>query len=53
MIFILLGGWIFAPRWGLLGAVPDGLPLPRCRAQCLMGPAILVTIGVLDLIENS
>jgi len=51
VILILLGGWIFATRWGLIGA-PRGCPCQRCRAQCLMGPAILVTIGVIMLIDS-
>jgi hypothetical protein len=51
VIFILLGGWIFATRWGLIGA-RSVCPCQRCRAQCLMGPAILVTIGVIGLIDS-
>jgi hypothetical protein len=50
VILILLGGWMFATRWGLLGG-QRGCPCQRCRAQCLMGPAILVTIGVIGLID--
>jgi hypothetical protein len=51
VIFILLGAWIFATRWGLIGA-RSVCSCQRCRAQCLMGPAILVTIGVIGLIDS-
>jgi hypothetical protein len=48
---IVLGGWMFAKRWGLLGAVA-GCNCARCRAQGLMGPAILLTIGLLFLLNG-
>jgi Domain of unknown function (DUF5668)/B-box zinc finger len=51
LLLILLGGWIFATRWGLLGTY-TGCTCERCRAQCLMGPAILVTLGVIALIDS-
>ncbi len=51
VLLILLGGWMFASRWGLFGGAA-GCPCERCRAQCLMGPAILVTIGVIALIDS-
>jgi cell wall-active antibiotic response 4TMS protein YvqF/B-box zinc finger protein len=51
LLLILLGGWIFATRWGLLGTY-TGCTCERCRAQCLMGPAILVTLGVVGLIDS-
>jgi len=51
LILIVLGGWMFATRWGLVGA-PEGCTCERCRAQSLMGPAILVTIGVVAMIGS-
>jgi len=51
LILIVLGGWMFAKRWGLLGAVA-GCNCARCRAQGLMGPAILLTIGLLFLLNG-
>ena len=51
VILIAIGGWIFATRWGLIGA-RKGCPCQQCRAQCLMGPAVLVTIGVIGLIDS-
>ncbi len=51
VILILLGAWIFASRSGWFGG-QTGCPCQRCRAQCLMGPAILVTVGVIGLIDS-
>lgn len=51
LLFILLGGWIFATRWGLIGS-STACSCERCRAQCLMGPAILVAVGVIGLIGS-
>src|SRR6266567_2241320 len=51
LLFILLGGWIFATRWGLLGS-SKACTCERCRAQCLMGPAILVAVGVIGFIDS-
>jgi hypothetical protein len=51
VILILLGGWMFATRWGWFGG-QTSCPCQRCRAQCLMGPAILVTVGVIGLIDS-
>ena len=48
---ILIGLWIFATRWGIIGN-PTGCSCEMCRAQCLMGPAILVTLGVVGLIGS-
>jgi len=50
-VLILLGGWLGARRWGLLGG-NAGCQCARCRARCLMGPAVLVTIGILGLLDN-
>jgi len=51
LILILIGAWLFATRWGLIGT-SKGCSCERCRAQCLMGPAILVTVGVVGLIDS-
>jgi Domain of unknown function (DUF5668)/B-box zinc finger len=48
---ILLGVWIFATRWGLIGT-PTNCTCEMCRARFLMGPAILVTIGVVGMIDS-
>jgi TM2 domain-containing membrane protein YozV len=49
---LFLGFWMFAQRWGLLGRGTSSCQCPRCRARCLMGPAVLVTIGVLGLLDS-
>lgn len=51
LILIFLGVWLFAKHWGLIGGTA-GCPCERCRTRKLMGPAILVTLGVLFLLDN-
>ncbi len=51
LILIFLGIWTFARRWGLLGHT-TGCPCERCRARCIMGPAMLFTAGVLFLLMS-
>jgi hypothetical protein len=51
LLLIFLGGWIFANRWGLIGGCTS-CTCERCRAQGLMGPAILTTVGVVALIDG-
>jgi len=51
IILIVIGGWLFARRWGLIGPRYGVCGCDRCRAQGLMGPAVLVTLGVLFLLE--
>jgi hypothetical protein len=52
VILIVVGGWMFARNWGLAGLCRSGCQCANCRARRLMGPAMLVTIGVLFLLEN-
>ena len=52
LILIVIGGWLFARNWGLTGQSAGRCQCPRCRARCLMGPAILVTLGFLFLFES-
>jgi LiaI-LiaF-like transmembrane region len=51
-ILIGLGVWLFARRWGMVAGQPGTCQCPRCRARCLMGPAVLVTLGILFLIDH-
>lgn len=53
IILIVLGVYLFAKHWGLLGGYQPGCVCERCRTRKLMGPAILVTVGVLFLLENT
>ncbi|HEY4962416.1 MAG TPA: DUF5668 domain-containing protein [Terriglobales bacterium] len=52
IILIVLGVWLFAKHWGLLGSYRPYCVCERCRTNKLMGPAMLVTIGVLFLLDN-
>jgi len=53
LILIFLGVWLFARNWGLLGTSGAGCRCERCRTRKLMGPAILVTLGVLFLLDTT
>ncbi len=50
LILIFLGVWLFAKQWGLIGGRTTACPCERCRTKKVMGPAILVTLGVVFLI---
>jgi len=47
LILIALGVWLFAKHWGLIGGGSGVCRCERCRTRKLMGPAMLVTFGVL------
>jgi len=50
ILFILLGLWLFAKRWGWVTSNRVYSPAERMRG--LVGPVVLVTIGLLSLVEN-
>jgi len=52
LILIFLGVWLFAKHWGLIGGATSACRCERCRTGKLMGPAILVTLGVLFLLSS-
>jgi hypothetical protein len=52
IILIVIGVWLFAKNWGLLGSYRPYCVCEHCRNRKLMGPAILVTLGVLFLLDN-
>jgi Domain of unknown function (DUF5668)/B-box zinc finger len=52
IILIGLGGWLFARNWGLLPGGCSGCGCARCRSRKLMGPAMILAIGFLFLLEN-
>jgi hypothetical protein len=52
LLLIVLGVYLFAKNWGLLGGYGPGCVCERCRTNKLMGPAILVTVGILFLLDN-
>ena len=53
LILIFLGVWMFARHWGLIGGSLAVCRCERCRTRKLMGPAILVTLGVLFLLDTT
>jgi hypothetical protein len=52
VILIGFGGWLFARKWGLFGRPEGACSCDRCKMRCIMWPAIMVTLGVLFLIDN-
>ena len=51
VILIAFGGFLLVRRFGMLGGTsPD---CDRCRFRHLMGPAMMITIGTLFLLENT
>lgn len=51
LILIFLGVWLFAKNWGLIGNKAR-CQCERCRTHKLMGPSILITLGVLFLLDS-
>jgi hypothetical protein len=52
LALILLGVWLFAKNWGLISTSRTLCMCEHCRTRRLMGPAILVTLGVLFLLDS-
>jgi hypothetical protein len=53
IFLIALGGWLLARNMGLIGGLGTGYCYcARCRTRRLMGPAILITVGVLSLLDD-
>ena len=50
VLLLILGAWLFARNYGVLGSSCQTDPITAKRR--LMGPAILFTIGLLWLLEN-
>jgi len=53
LILIGIGVWLFARRWGAMGSASGVCACDRCRARVLMGPAVLVTMGTLFLLQET
>jgi len=51
LILIFLGVWLFAKQWGMIGG-SVGCQCEHCRTRKLMGPAMLITLGVLFLLDS-
>ncbi|HZW91376.1 MAG TPA: B-box zinc finger protein [Candidatus Eremiobacteraceae bacterium] len=52
LLLILFGGWMFARQWGLIAGRRIGCTCDRCRMRKIIGPAILITIGILFLLQS-
>jgi hypothetical protein len=52
LLLILFGGWMFARQWGLVAGRRIGCTCDRCRMRKILGPAIMVTIGTLFLLQS-
>jgi len=52
LILIFLGVWMFARQWGLLSGSRTFCQCQQCRTRRLMGPAMMITIGVLFLLDS-
>jgi hypothetical protein len=51
-ILIAFGGWMFAKRWGVVGRRSGECYCERCRTRHITWPAVMVTLGVLFLMDN-
>jgi hypothetical protein len=53
LLLIVAGGWMFARNWGMVGGSCAGsCQCARCRSRRLMGPAVVLTLGLLFLFES-
>jgi len=52
LILILVGGWMLARNWGLTGSCGTGCQCARCRTRRIMGPAMVLTVGILLLLQS-
>jgi hypothetical protein len=52
LVLIGIGGWLLVRRLGLIGEVPPGFDRARSCKRGLMGPAILLTLGVQFLLDS-
>jgi hypothetical protein len=52
ILLIVLGAWMFARNFGLLGDGSSAPLDPRYHTRRLMGPAIITTIGILFLLSE-
>ncbi|MGC1373387.1 MAG: DUF5668 domain-containing protein [Candidatus Sulfotelmatobacter sp.] len=51
LILIFFGGWMLARQFGIMGSC-RGCQCDRCRMRRITGPAILLTIGILFLLQT-
>jgi hypothetical protein len=53
LLLILFGVWLFAKQWGLVHSNIPRCMCERCRTRRIMAPAMLVTLGVLFLLDTT
>jgi hypothetical protein len=52
VFLIALGAWLFARNWGLAPSSTVRCYCDCCRTRRLTGPTVLVTVGILGLIDS-
>ncbi len=52
LVLIFLGIWLFAKQFGLVNGSRALCQCQYCRTRRLMGPAMLVTLGILFLLDS-
>ncbi|HEY1464709.1 MAG TPA: B-box zinc finger protein [Terriglobales bacterium] len=52
LFLIGLGFWMFARRWGIIPAQIRGCQCDRCRSRGITGPVIMMTAGMLWLLDE-
>jgi hypothetical protein len=52
LVLILIGGWMLARNFGVTDPGRASLGDPRCRSKRLMGPALVLTLGILLLLST-
>jgi hypothetical protein len=53
VFLIALGGWLFVRGWGVGGTSSGRCYCEKCRTRRLMGPAVLVTVGLVFLLDSA
>lgn len=53
VFLIAIGLWLGARGWGLVACSGNPCYCARCRMRRMMWPAVLVTVGMLSLLENT
>jgi hypothetical protein len=52
LILIFFGGWMLARQWGVIPGRRFGCTCDRCRMRRAIGPAVVLTIGTLFLLQS-
>jgi TM2 domain-containing membrane protein YozV len=52
LVLMAIGGWLLVRRLGLVGEVPPGVDRAQYCRRGMMGPAVLLTVGFLLLLDG-